>query len=170
MNKLKLNDNKNNETMEGYFLEKDWFIKWKNYTDYDNNRFLLSDNNNEQEIKSKIKGKINQNIQSELFQKLVVKDFTKINFDSIKNDILILINEKFLGHFEKNLEYQEDYKIKFKIENHKFTFELKNQVKKSIYSLKNILPIENNKCFQIANNLLKLYIFQEQLKLRINKG
>ena len=73
MNKLKLNDNKNNEIMEGYFLEKDWFIKWKNYTDYDNNRFLLSDNNNEQEIKSKIKGKINQNIQSEFFQKLVIK-------------------------------------------------------------------------------------------------
>ena len=47
MDKLKLNDNKNNEIMEGYLLEKDWFIKWKNYTDYDNNRFLLSDNNNE---------------------------------------------------------------------------------------------------------------------------
>ena len=170
MNKLKLNGNNNKEIMEGYFLEKDWFIKWKNYTDYDNNRFLLSDNNNEQEIKSKIKGKINQNIQSELFQKLVIKDFTKINFDSIKNDILILINDKFLGHFEKNLEYQEKFKIKFKIENHKFIFEMQNHDKKSLCSIKNILPMENNKCFRIANNLIELYIFQEQLKLRINKG
>jgi hypothetical protein len=170
MNKLKLNDNKNNEIMEGYFLEKNWFFKWKEYTDYDNNRFLLSDNNNEQEIKSKIKGKINQNIQSELFQKLVIKDFTKINFDSIKNDLLILINDKFLGHFEKNLEYQKNFKIKFKIENHKFIFEMQNHDKKSLCSIKNTLPIENNKCFRIANNLIELYIFQEQLKLRINKG
>ena len=98
------------------------------------------------------------------------EDFTKINFDSIKTDILILINEKFLGLFEKNLEYQEKYKIKFKIESHKFIFELKNHDKKSLCSIKNILPIENNKCFRIANNIIELYIFQEQLKLRINKG
>ena len=43
MNKLKENNRYNNEIFKGYLVEKNWFLKWKKCTDYDNNKSLLSD-------------------------------------------------------------------------------------------------------------------------------
>ena len=56
MSKLKDDNKYNNEAIEGYIIEKNWILKWKKCTDYDNNRYLLSDL---RENKDKIKSNIN---------------------------------------------------------------------------------------------------------------
>ena len=169
MNKLKLDKNDTNEIMEGYFLEKNWFLKWKEFTDYDNSKILLSENNIEKKI-NQIKSKVKSISQSELYPISIIKYFNNYNLENIlKNETIILVNERFLSIFENNLEYQGKYKIKFIIDKHQIIFLFEKGNNKSIYSLNNILPIEKNKSYQIANNLIELYIFQEQLKIRIKK-
>ena len=170
MNKLKLNGFNNNEIIEGYFLEKNWFSKWIELTNYDNNRFLLLNNKNDKHI-DEIKGNIKITSENDIYPISLIKYFNNNNFESkIKTDIIILVNEEFLSLFEKDLEYQQKYKTKFKIEKQKFIFLFDKNEKKSIYSINNILPKEKTKCFKIANNLIELYIFQEKLKKRIKIG
>ena len=58
INKLKEKnkDNNDDKLIEGYFIEKYWFQKWKHYTDYDNNKYLLNDLiENKDKIKNNIK-------------------------------------------------------------------------------------------------------------------
>ena len=168
MNKLKSNDNDNNGIIEGYFVEKNWFQKWKLYTDNDNNRFLLIEKN-EQNIE-KILNSIKINSKPDI-KPITIKFFNKNHLDSIfKNEIFILVSEQFIKYFEVDIEKQKRYKISFKIKNHKFYFSDDNKEKFSIYALNNILPIEANECFKITNNLVELYIFQEQLKIQITQG
>ena len=170
MKKFRLNSDINKEKMEGYFIEKNWFIKWKKYTDYDNNRFLLSDNINEQDI-NKIKESIKSNYKSDIKPIKIIKYFNKNNLTEsvFKNDIYILVSENFIKIFEKKIEELKEYKITFKILHHIISFsEGSNQIN-NYYSFNNILPIESNESYKIANNLIELYIFQEQLKIKIKQ-
>ena len=85
-NKLCSNNIDKSEIMEGYFLENYWFGKWKKFTDYDNNRFLLSDN--KEENINLIKSKIKPFSHSELHPINIIKYINKTNFDNILNNII----------------------------------------------------------------------------------
>ena len=160
MNKLKENNRYNNQILKGYLVEKNWFLKWKKCTDYDNNKSLLSDLI---ENKDKIKNNIKIN-KPDLYPISIIKYLSKNNFSTIlKSDIFILVSEKFVSIFESNIPSLKIHKISFKIKNHKLIFFEQS----GLYSFNNILPIESNEFFKITNNLIELYIFQEQLKLRI---
>ena len=60
INKLRENKDDSDEIIQGYFVDYSWLQKWKKYTDYDKNRFLLGENKNEENIK-KIKERIKIN-------------------------------------------------------------------------------------------------------------
>ena len=100
----------------------------------------------------------------------MIKFFSKDKFNSILKNDLIIVSENFVKIFEKKIDEIKKYKILFKIQNHQLIFFDEN--KKLIgntYSINNILPIESNEFFKIENNLIELYIFREQLKLRIKQ-
>ena len=81
----------------------------------------------------------------------------------MKSDIFILVSEKFVNIFESNIPSLKIHKISFKIKNHKLIFFEQS----GLYSFNNILPIESNEFLKITNNLIELYIFQEQTNTRI---
>jgi len=167
--KEKNKSNNNCKIMEGYFIDMNWFQKWKQYTDYDNNRYLLNDLMGN---KDKIKNNIKNNYKNDLKETSIIKYFSEDEFILIlKNDILILVRQDFAKIFEKETNDIKKYKILFTIRNHQLIFFNKNKKQiGNVYSINNILPIESHKSFQISNNLIELYIFQEQLKLRIKQG
>ena len=166
--KEKNRDDNNDKIIEGYFIEKNWFQKWKHYTDYDKNIFLLSDLI---ENKDKIKDNIKNSCKNDLKDISMIKFFSKDKFNLILKNDLILMREDFVKIFEKKIDQIKKYKILFKIQNHRLIFFDENKkIIGNTYSINNILPIESNEFFKIANNLIELYIFQEQLKLRIKQG
>ena len=166
--KEKNKGNNNEKQIEGYFIENNWFQKWKQYTNYDTNRYLLNDLI---ENKDKIKHNIKNNCKKDLKENSIIKFFSKDKFNLIFNNVVILVREDFVKIFEKEINEIKKYKIFFKIQKHQLIFfnENKKQIG-NLYSIDNILPIESHKSFLIANNLIELYIFQEQLKLRIKQG
>ena len=101
----------------------------------------------------------------------MVKYFSKDRLNSILKNDLILVKEDFVKIFDKKIDEIKKNKILFKVQNHQLIFlgPTKTQIGNA-YSIDNILPIESNEAFQIANNLIELYIFQEQLKLRMKRG
>ena len=170
INKFRQNKNDIDEIMQGYFIDNSWIQKWKTNTDYENNRFLLSENINEENIK-KIKESIKINSKSTLKEISIIKYFNEKNFNSIYNNhIITLVSEKFLNIFVKEIKGCKRYEIKFRIINHKFFFFQEKYEKYSLYSFNNTIPIETNEYFKIINKLIELYISQEQIKLKIEKG
>ena len=165
INKLKSNDNINNEQIEGYFLDKNWFHEWRNCTNYDKNKYKIQEDNNDENIKT-IKSSFNIHLKQKIIPINLTKNFNINNYQFIlKNDIIALVNDNFLSIFTKILQNFEIWKSKFYIKNHKLIFSNRNSQNYFIYSFNNILPIESNECFIIANNLFELYFFQEILKL-----
>ena len=161
---------------EGYLISKKWLNDWKKYSDYENikknflSKNLLDENNIKQFIiKNFIKNKtILSDIQS------LHLDINKIFIKFSKGEEFAIVNSDFFNIFGKNLEDQQKNKIRFFLKNKKIIFHF-NESKiddkfKEYYSYNNIISIKIRECFKIVHNLIDLYIYQENIKLKIIKN
>ena len=71
-----LNNDFSNEKFEGYFIEKSWFMKWRESTNYNINRFLITNNQNQQSIND-IKKSFKIKSKNDLKPIPVIKKFHK---------------------------------------------------------------------------------------------
>ena len=159
----------------GYLINKKWLDKWKTYTQYENikKEFLSEDlkPENDEKIKETI---IKRNIYNQDFN---MGDIDVFNFNSsseikayLQKESIILVGEKFYKLF---IEKSKD-KIKFSSNKRMITIYFNKNINKDkdkydIEAYNNILSLDINNCNKMIDNLIKIYIFQEQLKLKIEK-
>ena len=172
-----LNDSnlRNNNIKEGYLVDENWLDNWKKYIDYNNIKNLFL---NKEEITEDI-DKIKENVCSYL-------DFNKIKFDKceiikfndlnhlnqiLQNKSLVLINNEFLEILKEYNKCLIGPKIAFINEYRKIKFLIMdNKNKKIVESFKisaynNIISLKVDYCFNAVDDLVKLYISQEKLKI-----
>ena len=161
---------------EGYLISKKWLNDWKKYSDYENiKRNFLSKNSLDEE---NIKQCINKNF---IKNKTALSDIQPLHlgmnelfiyFSKAKE--LVIVNSDFFNIFCKNLETQQKNKIRFFLENKKIIFDFDESRKddnfKVYYSYNNIISLKIRECFKIVHNLIGLYIYQENIKLKINEN
>ena len=159
----------------GYLINKKWIDKWKTYTHYENikKEFLSEGLNpeNDEQIKETI---IKRNIYNQDFN---MGDIDVFNFNSsseiqahLQKESIILVGEKFYKLF---IEKSKD-KIKFSSNKRMITIYFNKNINKDkdkydIEAYNNILSLDINNCNKMIDNLIKIYIFQEQLKLKMEK-
>lgn len=167
---------KTEDKKEGYLISKQWLNDWKKYSDYENikknflSKNLLDEDNIKQCInKNFIKNKtVLNDIQS------LHLDINKLFISFSKGKEFVIVNSDFFNIFVKNLEIQQKNKIRFLPNNKKIIFDfdeskIDNKFK-IFYSYNNIISIEIRDSFKIVHNLIGLFIYQENIKLKINEN
>lgn len=170
--------NEKKNIKEGYLVDENWFNKWKEYTDYKNikDHFLNKDEITVEDI-DKIKIHINSNLDNNNIKldKLETIKFNNINDLKyiLQSTSLVLINIKFI---ETLKEYQKcgiEQEIAFLPKYREIIFLSKDNKNKNIvnnfkiYSYNNIISLKVNYCFNLVNNLVKIYISQEKIKAKL---
>ena len=168
---LKIEDKK-----EGYLISKNWLNDWKKYSDYENiKKNFLSKNPLDEES---IKQSINKNF---IKNKTTLSDIQSLHLNInkffiyyLKGEEFVIVNSEFFNIFCKNLESQQKNKIRFLLKNKQIIFNCDesriDDKYKIYYSYNNIISIKIRECFKIAHNLIGLYIYEENIKSKINEN
>ena len=163
-------ENKNKK--EGYLVDENWLKNWKKYTDYNNikNLFLNKDEITGEDI-DKIKINLisflnNNKIILDKCETIKLKNFNDLNY-ILQNKSLALINLEFIELLKECEKSGTVQKIDLLIQYRKIILlskdnKNKNKINKFIInSYNNIISLKVNYCFNLVNNLIKLYISQE---------
>ena len=164
------------ELKVGFLIKKEIFEEWRKYTDYENikNKNILSENKEEIE---EIKECINKNfiINKPKLDNIKVKMFksSKEISEYLGNHLnLILVNAEFFDLVDVKKKNDLE-KIEFNIIKNYINFNLTDKTNKSeyvVYSYNNIISSNIEINLSMVNNLIELYTFQENLKLKLKQN
>ena len=150
-----------------YIVSREWIDKWKKYSNYENikTKYLQKEINKKEDILGDLINyfeidKINYNELSISIKNLKFSKKEEL-VSYLKEDSLVLVNNKFLYCFNNN--DSENY-IKYNAFNHKIYFYLDDNVILGFKSNNNIISLDGIINYSHLKQLIKIFFFQKQIK------